>query len=299
MQWNDLSIVLAICRAGNLSGAARSLGVTHSTVFRRLNSIEENMGVRFFERLPNGYIMTEAGEAAMRAAQSIDDLVLGLSRDLLGRDLRLQGPIRVTAPEGISLHLLGPCLDVFCLQHPDISIELLVTSSDLQLSRREADLAVRATSNPPDTSLGRRLCRFRMAMYASRKYLKQKKGERLENYEWVASEDSIDWLPGVKWKKELRKPVRRVLTSNSTQVAINAAKAGLGAVPLPCFWGDSEKELIRLTDPPEELSMDLWLLTHPDLRHTTRVRALMSFIHESLQPKIDLIEGRQPRDTKS
>ena len=162
MQWNDLSIVLEICRAGTLAGAARALGVNHSTVFRRLNNIEDKMGVRFFERLPHGYVMTGAGEAAMRAAENIDDVVLGLSRDLLGKDTRLQGPISITAAEGVSLHLLGPCLEQFCRQHPQINIKLLVTSSDLQLSRREADLAVRVTNDPPDSSLGRRLCRFRI-----------------------------------------------------------------------------------------------------------------------------------------
>jgi DNA-binding transcriptional LysR family regulator len=299
MQWNDLSIVLEICRAGTLAGAARSLGVNHSTVFRRLNNIEENMGVRFFERLPHGYVMTGAGEAAMRAAESIDDVVLGLSRDLLGKDMRLQGPIRITAPEGVSLHLLGPCLEQFCRQHPEISIELVVTSSDLQLSRREADLAVRVTNDPPDSSLGRRLCRFRITMYAGRKYLKQKPGVRLEDCDWVTSEDSVAWLPGLKWKKELHSPARRVLISNSTQAVLNVAKRGLGAIPLPCFWGDSEKKLMRLIDPPEELTMDLWLLTHPDLRHTARVRALMTFLYDSLQSKVDLIEGRKPRNTKN
>ena len=297
MKWNDLFIVLAICRAGNLSGAARSLGVTHSTVFRRLNNIEKNMGVRFFERLPHGYIMTEAGEAAMRAAENIDDLFLGLSRDLLGQDLRLKGPIRVTAPEGVSLYLLSPYLEAFCREHPEISIELLVTSRDLELARREADFAVRATNDPPDSSLGRCLCRFRITMYASHEYLNQKKGAGLEEYNWVTAEDSIDWLPGLKWKKELNVPLRRVLTSNNTQVSINAAKAGLGAVPLPCFWGDCEKGLVRLMDPPEELTKDLWLLTHPDLRHTARVRALMNFVYKSLQSKVDLIEGRLPQDS--
>jgi DNA-binding transcriptional LysR family regulator len=299
MQWNDLSIVLEICRAGTLAGAARSLGVNHSTVFRRLNNIEENMGVRFFDRLPHGYVMTGAGEAAMRAAESIDDVVLGLSRDLLGKDTRLQGPISITAPEGLSLYLLGPCLEQFCRQHPQINIKLLVTSSDLQLSRREADLAVRVTNNPPDSSLGRRLCRFRITAYASREYLKQNPHDGLEDYDWVMSEDGADWLPGVIGKKELNPPARKVLISNYSQVAINAAKRGLGAIPLPCFWGDSEDKLMRLIDPPEELTMDLWLLTHPDLRHTARVRALMTFLYDALQSKVDLIEGREPRYAKN
>jgi DNA-binding transcriptional LysR family regulator len=287
-----LSIVLAICRAGTLAGAARSLGLNHSTVFRRLNSIEDKMGVRFFERLPHGYVMTESGEAAMRAAERVDNEILGLSRVLLGRDLRLQGTIRVTAPEGVSLHLLSPCLNEFCKLHPDIHIDLVVTSSNLQLSRREADLAIRVTSTPPDTSLGRRLCRFRISMYATKNYQKKNPHGKLEDYEWLLPDDGVDWLPRVVVKKELRAQVRKVMTCNSTQVLIEAAKNDIGAIPLPCFWGDGEKKLVRLIDPPEDMTMDLWLLTHPDLRYTARVRALMTFLHQALQSKIDLIEGR-------
>ncbi|MDH3981116.1 MAG: LysR family transcriptional regulator [Gammaproteobacteria bacterium] len=291
MQWNDLTVVLAICRAGTLSGAARALNLNHSTVFRRLNAIEEKMGVRFFERLQQGYVMTEAGEAAMRAAERIDEEVLGLSRELVGKDLRLQGSIRVTAPEGLSIHFLGTHIGQFCRLHPDIHVDLVVTSSDLRLSRREADLAVRVTSHPPDTSLGRHICRFRFCMYASRAYLKKNFHGKLEDYDWLMPDDGIDWLPASIWRKELRPQARVVMSSDNTLVLVNAAKNDLGVIPLPCFWGDSEKKLVRVIDPPDELTLDLWLLTHQDLRHTARVRALMTFLHEALQQQKDLIEG--------
>jgi DNA-binding transcriptional LysR family regulator len=296
MQWNDLSIVLAICRAGTLAGAARSLGLNHSTVFRRINGIEDKMGVRFFERLPHGYVMTEAGEVAMRAAERVDDEVLGLSRELLGRDLRLQGSIRVTAPEGISLYLIGPGINEFCKQHPDIRIHMAVTSSHLQLSRREADIAVRVTTTPPDSSLGRRVCRFRIARYATRNYLKKNPHGQLEAYDWLMSEEGYDWLTEALAEKGIRSPVNKVMVSNNVRVLIEAAKQDLGVIQLPCFLGDSEKKLVRLPDSPEEMMMELWLLTHEDLRNTARVRALMAFLHESLQPKIDLIEGRLPHN---
>ena len=161
MEWDDLKVILAIGRAGTLSGAARSLELNHSTVFRRINQIEKKLGVRFFDRLPQGYVMTDAGEAAMSAAETIEDKVNSLARELVGKDLRLQGTIRVTAPEGVSLELLVPHLARFCKKHPDIHIDLVATGSALQLARREADLAVRVTTKPPDTSIGRRVCLFR------------------------------------------------------------------------------------------------------------------------------------------
>lgn len=295
MQWNDLSVVLAICRAGTLAGAARALGQNHSTVFRRINAIEEKLGVRFFERLPQGYAMTDAGEIAMRAAERIDDEVLGLSRKLIGQDLRLQGTIRLTAPEGISRFLIGPAIYEFCKQHPDIRVHMAVTSSSLQLERREADLAVRVTTTPPDSSLGRRVCGFRVARYATRNYLEQNPHGQLELYDWLVSEDSYNWLSEALAKKGIRTPVKKVMISNHAQILIDAVKQDLGVLQLPCFWGDSEAGLVRLDDSPEDMMKELWLLTHEDLRNTARVRALMTFLHQALQPKIDLIEGRLPR----
>lgn len=295
LQWDDLSLLLAICRAGTLAGAARSLRLSHSTVFRRLNSIEDKLEARFFERLPHGYVMTEAGEAAMRAAERIDSEVMGLSRELLGRDLRLQGTIRVTAPEGISLYLLSPLLNRFCQRHPEIRIDLAITSSHLELARREADLAVRVTEAPPDTSLGRRLCRFAVGFYASREYLKDNPHGRFEDYDWLITQGSIERLPPSVWSQGNRQQVRVVMSSDNSRLLVQAAEAGLGVIPLPCFWGDGHTGLVRVVDEPDEMKWDLWLLTHPDLRKTARVRSLMTFLYEELQDSIDLIEGRLPR----
>ena len=291
MEWDDLRIILAIGRAGTLSGAAKSLNLNHSTVFRRINIIENNLEVRFFDRMPNGYVLTEAGDVAMRRAKRIDDEINGFTRELVGKDLRLQGIIRVTAPEGVSLKLLQPMFTAFLKANPDIQIDLVVTGSTLQLSRREADLAIRVTSNPPDTSIGRRVCRFRFGVYASRAYMKSKKDFSLKDHNWILLDDSRNWFPQSLWKKMGHPGVKVTFSSDNTMAIINAAKSGLGIAPLPCFLGDSEKKLIRIMEPTEEMALELWLLTHPDLRHTARVKALMSFLHEALQSKKDLIEG--------
>ena len=295
MQWDDLTILLAIGRAGTLSGAAQALKLNHSTVFRRLNRIEEDMGVRFFERLPHGYAMTEAGEAATRAAERIDNEVHGLTRELLGRDLRLQGTIRVTAPEGISLYLLSPLLNRFCARHPEIRIDLAITSSHLELARREADLAVRVTEAPPDASLGRRLCRFAVGFYASREYLDNNPHGNFNDYDWLITQGSIERLPPTVWNRGTSQQARVGMTSDNSRLLVQAAEAGLGVIPLPCFWGDGQTELVRVVDEPDEMRWDLWILTHPDLRKTARVRALMTFLYEGLQDSIDLIEGNMPR----
>lgn len=295
MEWNDLKVILAIGRAGTLSGAAKSLSTSHSTVFRRINVIEEKMGVRFFDRLPQGYSMTEAGEAALRTAERVDNEVNGLSRELLGKDLRLQGTIRVTAPEGISLKLLRPIFEKFLCAHPDIQIDLVVTGSALKLARREADLAIRVTKNPPDTSIGRRVCDFRFGIYASKDYIEAHKNISLESYEWLLLEDSSNWFTQAVWKKLINQNTKVVFRSDSTSAIVNAACDSLGVTPLPCFIGDREKALVRVDELQKEIvsesASDLWVLMHPDLRHTARVKALMRFLYDALEKHKNLIEG--------
>lgn len=291
MDWNDLNLVLAICRTGTLTGAARALGVNHSTVFRRINSIEKKLNVRLFDRQPTGYVMTEAGETVQRTAERIDEEVNGLSRELLGRDLRLQGRLRVTSPEGIGLKFLSPHLSAFCADHPGIQMDLIITSSALRLSRREADIAVRVTRRPPDNYIGHRICKFRFCMYASRSYLNRHGDASLEDYHWLMTDDGFDLLPPAVWKNKEHPAAKIVFSSNNALAVITAAKQGLGVAPLPCFLGDAEKDLVRVTKPPEALTLDLWILTHPDLRHTARVRTLMTFLIGALEKEKATIEG--------
>jgi len=291
MDWNDLNLVLAVCRSGTLSGAARALGVNHSTVFRRINAIEKSLGVRLFDRQPDGYAMTEAGEVVARTARRIADEVDTLDRQLLGRDLRLEGLLRVTSPQGIALKILNERLSAFCVRHPGIQMDLVITSDALKLSRREADIAVRVTRQPPDNLIGRRICKFRFAMYASRKYLRQHGDEPLEEHQWILTDDGFDQLPPALWKRKAHGAARVVFASNSTIATIDAAKRGLGVAPLPCFIGDGEAGLSRLGDPPEELTRDLWVLTHPDLRNTARVKALMADLVDALEAARSSFEG--------
>jgi len=250
------------------------------------------MGVRFFDRLPHGYLMTEAGEAAMHTAESIEVDVLGLTREILGKDLSLKGTIRVTAPAGLSLTLLGPFLAGFCKLHPDIHIDLIATSNTLELSRREADLAIRVTRKPPDTSIGRRICDFKSGIYASRAYLNKHKQGNLDAYDWLITDDQMDWLPATVLSKKKKSALKIVFSSNNILSVRDAVKEGLGVATLPCFIGDREKKLVRVVPPLEELTSELWVLTHSDLRNTSRVRTLLTFIHDSLIAKKELFEGK-------
>ena len=299
LEWNDLSVILAIGRTGSLSGAARTLKVNHSTIFRRISAIEEKTNVRFFDRLPTGYRMTSAGKAAMQCAERVEAEVLTLGRHILGRDKRLQGKIRITAPEYVSTDLLVEPMHEFRNNNPDILFQIVTTSDPLDLNRREADIAVRVTSAPPEALLGRKICEFRFCVYAAQSYLEQRPEKSLAEHDWVMKDNEVDWLVPLIWKNRALADSRIALTSSLTRGATNAALEGMGVVLLPCFFGDIHPKLIRVTEPIASLARELWVLTHPDLRHTVRVRTAMRHFYEALRKKAPLIDGTKGSATQS
>ena len=293
LEWSDLNVILSICRAGSLSGAARILGNNHSTVFRKINTIEQKTGVRFFERLQDGYAMTDAGRTAMHYAERIESEVHALGREVLGQDMRLQGKIRVTAPEGFTVNYAPALFNEFLKKHPDVSIEIIGGSSAVDLSRREADIAIRATAKPPDTSVGRKVCDFRFAAYATPTYAKKHKDVPLNEQRWCFITGSAEWLVPHIWKKKEQGDEQTVFSSSNAMSVLNAAAEGMGITFMPCYLADANKKLVRVTEPFQPLTLELWLLTHPDLRHTARVKALMAFLYEKLKQEEDLFEGKR------
>ncbi len=149
LDWNDLRYFLAIARAGTLAGAAQTLGVNHSTVFRRLNAFEDRLGVRLFERLPEGYVSTSEGEEIRRHAEAVDDSINALARTVAGRDYRLSGRIRLTTAASLASDYVAGYLLQFRHSHPDITVEIATGDNDFDLTRREADVALRATQIQP------------------------------------------------------------------------------------------------------------------------------------------------------
>lgn len=293
VEWGDLKVILAVCRAGSLSGAARILHQNHSTVFRRINAIEDRTGVRFFERLPHGYEMTEAGHTVLEYAERIEAEVDALSREVLGQDLEMRGKVRMTAPEGFAICHAPRLLADFRREHPAVSVEMVGARPALDLGRREADIAVRATPKPPDSAMGRKVCDFRFAIYAAPAYL-DRSGERpIQDHDWCWISDVTGWLMPLFWKKKGDGEQRTVFSSASALAVQNAGAEGMGLFGMSCYMGDADPRVVRVTDPLEDLTMGLWILTHSDLRRTARVKALMAFLHDKLSRDADLFEGRR------
>lgn len=294
LAWDDLALVLAIARAGSLSGAGRALGTTHSTVYRKLLAIEARLQTRLVEHLPEGYVLTAAGEAVRQAAERMEQEVHGLERRIVGEDVRLDGALRITTTDTLACGVLAPVLAEFRERHPGITLDLIVDNRALNLTRRDADIAVRPTRHPPETLVGRRLAAIATAVYGAPDYLRRLAAPPLDAAMWVLPDESLWDLPATRWGKRAIAVGRVAIQVSSVATMRELVRAGLGVAPLPCFLGDGDPGLTRVTAPIAELSSELWLLTHPDLRRNARVRAFLTEVGDALIAQKAAIEGCAP-----
>jgi DNA-binding transcriptional LysR family regulator len=283
--WDDLRYLLAIAREGSLNGAARSLGVNHSTVFRRLNAAEARLGVRMFERSTDGYSPTAAGEELLGQAERIEDSIRSIERAALGRDFRYSGPIRLTTAANLSIDYVASYLPAFLQRYPDIRIEIAVGDRDYDLARREADLALRATTQPPDYLVGRKVCDLVWWVHASEEYLSRSARpasmDDLERHALIGAEASFLRLPVFGWMQRRYGDGPVVVRASDLNTMAALARAGLGIALLP---SDQRREgLVRLFPVEPAFPAALWLLTHPDLRRVARISAFSDYLIEQLR----------------
>lgn len=279
MDWDDLRYFLSILRSGGITRAAKRLGVTASTLYRRLDSLEESLGVRLIERGGRGVTLTAAGEELLRTAEEMDRSAEAMLNSLAGRDLEPAGSVRITAPDDLSEIVLFPILKAFQQRHPKITVELINDNRFLNLTRREADIALRPTRQPPENLLGRRLARVAAAGYIAAD-LPDAPFDRLQ---WLAWDEGLGPEVTQRWLQENVGPERVRLRLNSMRSLAEAAGQGLGAAFLPCRIGDADPRLKRVVEPREDWSVDLWLLTHPGLRSVARIRLVSDAIFEALR----------------
>lgn len=290
LDWDDYRLVLAVGRAGSLNGAAKLLRISHPTVFRRVNAIERKLGVRLFERARDGYSLTAAGEDVVAAAAELETRIETVERRLAGRDERPSGTVRVTTTDTMLFGLLPPVFAAFRRAHPQIVLEVIADNTVFNLTRREADVALRPSSNPPDNLVGRRLAHVAYAVYRPRKW-RLRDGEDLTQRDWVAPDDSLSHLASARWLVREGYDRKATYRANSLLALRDAAAQGLGLAVLPCYLGDRAPTLARVGAQVAELRNEMWLLTHPDLRRVARIRVFMDAMREAMLAMKPVLEG--------
>jgi DNA-binding transcriptional LysR family regulator len=292
--WDDFRLVKSIADARGLPGAAAQLGVNHSTVFRRLAQIEELLGATLFERRRAGYALTPAGEAMVALATRVEEDILGFTRKLAGQEFLPSGELRVTTNDTLLFYLLTPLFARFQARHPDVRLDVVISNQALNLSKRDADVAIRATDNPPENLVGRRAARIAWALYG--RVAEFARGEAIDAgslYDrcWVSLGDNLATLKAVRFVQDHVAPERIAYKVNSVFGLAEAIENGIGIGHLPCFIGDQRPALRRLSPPNPDYAADLWLLTHPDLRHSPRVRVFLDFLAAEISSQRKFIEG--------
>lgn len=283
--WDDLRYFLAVARSGSLTGAARTLRVNHSTVFRRINQFETRLGVRLFERLREGYLLTGVGERVAREAERMEEAVSSVERLAAGRDRQLEGPIRMTVAANLATDYVAEYLPAFHQRHPKIEIEIAVSDSDFDLSRREADLALRATKVPPSSLVGRKVVDLPWWACAGESYIERfgrpASVEDLDRHSLIGADDQAARLAIFSWQKASFQAERIVARSNDLNTMAALCIAGLGIAFLPV--DQAKPSLRRLFPLQAEFTGQLWLLTHPDLRHVERIRVFSQFLADAFR----------------
>jgi DNA-binding transcriptional LysR family regulator len=284
MRAADVETVLALVRAGTLAGAAERLGVDTSTVFRNLQRLERGLGEALFARGRSGLAPSERAQALAAHGEQLEAVMEAARGETGARAAApIAGTVRITTTDTVLHGLVAPALAVLARQHPLLGFELHTGNELASLSRRDADIAVRATQQPPAHLVGKCVGPIRVALYAARKGGPREYDEaQVAAWPWVAPDDGLPDHPSVRWRRRhFPKLVPRYRTGSVLSVAELVAQ-GLGVGLLPMFLAEPRSELRRLTDAIDECRTDLWLLTHPEARHLRRVGAVYAHLAGAL-----------------
>jgi len=272
--WNDLRYFLAVIEAGSLSGAARALGVEHTTVARRIEALEQVLGLRLFDRFARGWSLTDAGQSLLPQARRIGDDVLGLLRQAAGAS-SAQGTVRISAPPAIAAHWIAPRLAALRPHLDAIDIELAAEAGHADLSRRDADIALRYQRPAAPDMAVRAVAQVQYRVCATAAYVA---GHAAEDWEFIGYDDSLSEAPQQQWLEEFANGRRFTFRSNDLATIHNAALTGAGVAVLPDYL-DGPPALPGIDCP---IQRQLWMVIHDDVRKSARVRKVADLLADLL-----------------
>ena len=275
--WNDLKYLLAVAQHGSTLAAARALKVNQSTVQRRLSELEARLGLRLVERLPRGYRLTPAGAAVLPAAEAVEGAVEAFTRS--ASEAANVGVLRLTCPEPIAIRLTrSGLLDRFQAQHPELRVEFVLADRYVDLSKGEADVALRSGDTDADL-VGRKVADSIWAVYASRDYLRRHAAptsvEDLRHHPLIAFDESLAHHRLSVWLCDAAPGARIAARSDSVLGLVSAVKAGVGVAALPIALGDAEPDLARVLPPIPDLTRAWRLLVDPDAAQSSPGKGLL------------------------
>ncbi|MEP3333381.1 LysR family transcriptional regulator [Sedimentitalea sp.] len=279
--WDNLRYVLAVADMGNVSAAARSLGVNHATVLRRVAAFEADHGGAVFERTATGYHVLPERARVIEAAREVENGVLSVERMMHGAVAPLRGEVRVSSTDSICQMLLPPLVAQLHAESTELQLNLLSTNTHADFARMQADISVRPALALPDEMTGES-----SAQLAFRAYHVPGASDR-----WLSLSGALARSAPAKWMDTQISPERIATGSDSFLVLRELAKLGLGSAILPVFVGDRTPELVSHPDKMPTLSVPIWVGTHSDLRDVPRIRIVRERILDFLAARAPMLDG--------
>lgn len=280
----DLEVTLALARAGTLATAGERLGVDASTVFRALQRIERGLGRPLFERTRAGYVPNDLALALTAHAESVEAALEAARSAVESEPSQISGTVRITTTDTVLHGLVAPALAALRTEHPLLGFELHTGNELASLTRRDADIAVRATKRPPTHLVGKQLGPIRVALYAHRRGAVRKMAQvQAGDCDWIAPDDALPDHPSVVWRKRHFPKVAPRYRVSSVLSVLELVALGLGVGVVPLFLAEGRRDLLRLTEPLDECETKLWLLTHPEARHLRRIGAVYTHLARAIE----------------
>lgn len=279
----DLEVVLAMVRTGTLAAAGDRLGVDASTVFRSLQRIERGLGQSLFARSRTGYLANELAQSLAERAEQVEAALEDARSAVHAAPDQVSGTVRITTTDTILVGLVAPALKALRAQHPNLTYDLRVSNELASLTRRDADIAVRATRRPPQHLVGKHLGSIRVGLYAGRGCDTTYADVEAGRVPWIAIDDAIPEHPSVAWRKRHFPKVVPTYFVNSLQIAAEMVAMGSGIAILPVVMAQARSDLVSLRDLQDANQSELWLLTHPESRHLRRIATVYGYLAQVLR----------------
>ncbi|GIL00443.1 MAG: LysR family transcriptional regulator [Alphaproteobacteria bacterium] len=290
VNWDDYRFFLAVARSGRLSTAGRQLGVDHATVGRRLRALEAALGARLFDRSPQGYQLTDAGQRLVDSAETIETAVIGATAEIGGKDRVISGAVRVGAPEGVAAYIIAEAATELCRRHPQLELQIVALPRTFSLSKREADIAIAVSAPEAGRLKFRKIADYRLHLYATRAYLARHPG--IATVEDLKKVRGIGYVPEFIYDKELdyipliSPTIKPHLTSTSVHVQLAATLADGGLCVLHDFMAAQYPQLVKVLPGEVSFTRSFWFIVHEDYARLERVRVVSDGIVDYMRRRL-------------
>lgn len=282
MQWEDLHVVLALARAGSHAGAARVLGVDATTIGRKLGALEQRLGARLFQRLGKQLVLTDAGTRLSLRAERVEAELRAAERELFGEDARSEGSVRLTASDGIVDHVLVPALPILLARAPALTVALRADARSLDLSQREADVAVRLVRPKEPALIARPLAPIAFGLFASVRYAAERGLPRdsaaLSAHPLIGLSERLADTPQARWLARTVPGTRHPVAANSTAAQVQACLEGLGLALLPRVVARRIPGLVPVLPGCAPPPRTAYAVCHGELRKNARIATVLAWL---------------------